>query len=143
MTTGLGAGIEELEDGPACDEGGYPRRFQYCSGVIPSGMGEGILPVADEELLSASARWLLVLLDLETGLEPGALLLCSGKPSGPLGSPLRLGLRLGGVLFCCAACAFCRACRLTAACMAAILAVSSCGVDPANSAGLRLNGFLD
>ena len=76
MTTGLGAGIEELEDGPACDEGGYPRRFQYCSDVIPSGMGEGILPVADEELLSASARWLLVLLDLETGLEPGALLLC-------------------------------------------------------------------
>ena len=56
---------------------------------------------------------------------------------------MRLGLRLGGVLFCCAACAFCRACRLTAACMAAILAVSSCGVDPANSAGLRLNGFLD
>ena len=98
VTTGLGAGMEELEDGPACDEGGYPRRFQYCSGVIPSGMGDGILPVADE-LLSVSARWLLVLLDLDTGLEPGALLLCSGRPSGPLGSPLRLGLRLGGVLF--------------------------------------------
>lgn len=83
-----------------------------------------------------------MLLDLETGLEPGALLLSSGRPpSGPLGSPLRLGLRLGGVLFC--ACAFWKACRLTAACIAAILAVSSCGVDPANSAGLRLNGFFD
>ena len=34
-------------------------------------------------------------------------------------------------------------CRLTAACMAAILAVSSCGVDPASSAGLRLKGFFD
>ena len=148
MTTGLGAGIEELEeDGPgACEEGGYPRRFQYCSGVIPSGMGDGTLLVVAAELLSASARWLLVLPDLDTGLDPGALLLCSAwRPSGPFGSPLRLGLRLGGVLFCCCAacCAFCSACRLTAACIAAIFAVSSCGVDPASSAGLRENGFFD
>ena len=51
VTTGLGAGIDELEeDEPAaCEEGGYPRRFQYCSGVIPSGMGDGILLVVAAE----------------------------------------------------------------------------------------------
>ena len=66
----------------------------------------------------------MVLPERETGLDPGALLLLWSPPPslGPLvGSPFRLGLRLGGALLLpwaaaaaaaatAAACAFCMAC---------------------------------
>ena len=46
------AAEEAAADEEGCDEGGNPRRFQYCSAVIPSGMGDGTLGLEKEESIS-------------------------------------------------------------------------------------------